>query len=129
MYRMTVKKSLQQADGSTTKEESQEEADHERHALNLAGRIARTDSVRWVEIEETTGRFKVRASPTSDGTVQESWRMVRRKTRFQRRHGARRRMTTIRGGAFVVSTITGSKDAGTAAAAVCLILALERSRN
>jgi len=64
MYRVTVKKSLQQADGSTTKEESQEEANHERHALNLAGRIARTDSVRWVEIEETTGRFKVRASPT-----------------------------------------------------------------
>jgi len=30
----------------------------------------------------------------------------------------------IRGGAFVDSTITGSKDAGTATAAVCLILAL-----
>jgi len=151
MYRVTVKKSLQRADGSTTIEESQEEVNHERHALNLAGKIARTASVHWVEIEETTGRFKVRASRTSDGTVQESLqslrRMVRRKTRFQLRHRSRTRMTTMTWlalfgvVAFIVSTVTGSKDAGTAAAAVCLILALfvavrgffrrrsERSRN
>ena len=134
MYRVTVKKSLQHTDGSSTIEESQEEVNHERHALNLAEKMARTASVHWVEIEETTGRFRVRASRTSDGTVQESLqyprRMVRRKTRFQRRHGARWRMTPMTWlavfgvVAFIVSTVTGSKDAGTAAAAVCLILAL-----
>ena len=133
MYRVTVKKSLQCTDGSTTREESQEEVNHERHALNLAGKIARDTRVRWVEIEETTGRFKVRAFRKPDGTIQESLQSPRRSVRrykpFQSRRGGKIRMTTMTWLAvfgvvgFIVSTVTGSKDAGTVAAAVCLILA------
>ncbi len=69
MYKVVIRKSLRYADGSTASEESQEEVNHERHALNLAAKIARSHDVESVEIEELRGRFKVRADRSSDGEV------------------------------------------------------------
>jgi len=86
MYKVVVRKSLRYADGTTALEESYEEVNHQRHALNLAAKIARSDVVESVEIEEVRGRFKARAARTSQGTVHEtlqssSWR-VQRETHF-----------------------------------------------
>jgi len=87
MYRVVIRKSLRYADGTTALEESQEEVNHERHALNLAGKIARTEVVEWVEIEELKGHFKARAARARDGTVHESLQSprhsIQRNTRFQ----------------------------------------------
>ena len=69
MYRVVIRKSLRYADGTTALEESQEEVNHERHALNLAGKIARSDAVESVEIDELSGRFKASATRASNGTV------------------------------------------------------------
>jgi hypothetical protein len=41
MFRVTVKKSFRNPDGTKTVQESQEDVKHERHAVNLAGKIAR----------------------------------------------------------------------------------------
>src|SRR5437762_3153479 len=70
----------------TTLFRSYEEVNHQRHALNLAAKIARSDVVESVEIEEVRGRFKARAAGTIQGTVHEtlqssSWR-VQRETHF-----------------------------------------------
>lgn len=59
-------------------EESHEEVNHERHALNLAVKIARNDAVESVEIEELQGRFKVRAARTSSGTIHKTVQSARR---------------------------------------------------
>jgi len=69
MYKVVVRKSLRYADGSAAREESQEEVNHERHALNLAAKIARTHEVESVEIEELSGQFRARADRSSDGKV------------------------------------------------------------
>ena len=86
MYKVVIRKSLRYADGTTALEESQGEVNHERHALNLAVKIARSDAVESVEIEELRGRFKVRANRSSDGeahaTLQSHRGRVQRETHF-----------------------------------------------
>jgi len=86
MYKVVIRKTLRYADGTTALEESHEEVNHERHALNLAAKIARNDVVESVEIEELRGRFKARAARTSNGTVhqtlQSAHHRVKRETHF-----------------------------------------------
>ena len=84
MYDVIVRKSLRYRDGTTASEESQEKVNHERHALNLAAKIARLDNVEWVQIEELSGRFKAEASRTPDGTVHESLQSPRYKIQRKR---------------------------------------------
>jgi hypothetical protein len=87
MYKVVIRKSLRYADGSTAREESQEEVNHERHALNLASKIARSHDVESVEIEELRGRFKARADRSSDGevhaTLQSRRGRVQRETHYR----------------------------------------------
>jgi hypothetical protein len=73
---------MRYADGTTALEESHDEVNHERHALNLAVKIARKDAVESVEVEELQGRFKVRAARTSSGTIHKTLQSARR--HFQR---------------------------------------------
>jgi len=82
MHRVVIRKLLRYADGTTALEESHEEVNHERHALNLAVKIARIDTVESVEIEELQGRFKVRAARTSSGKIHKTLQSARR--HFQR---------------------------------------------
>ena len=79
MYKVVIRKSLRYADGSSALEESQEEVNHERHALNLAVRIARSDAVESVEIEELGGQFKAQANRVSRGKVQATLQSPRRR--------------------------------------------------
>jgi len=79
MYKVVIRKSLRCADGSSAQEESQEEVNHERHALNLAAKIARSDAVESVEIEESGGQFKAQANRVSRGKVQATLQSPRRR--------------------------------------------------
>ncbi len=79
MYKVVIRKSLRCADGSSAQEESQEEVNHERHALNLAAKIARSDAVESVEIEELGGQFKAQANRVSSGKVQATLQSPRRR--------------------------------------------------
>jgi hypothetical protein len=88
MYQVTVKKFLRYDDRRTAFEEAREEVNHERHALNLAAKIAGYHEVEWVEIEELRGRFKIRASRASNGEVQ---------TTSQSRRGGGQRKTSFYG--------------------------------
>lgn len=97
MYEVIVRKSLRYPDGTTASEESQEKVNHERHALNLAAKIARNDNVEWVQIEELSGRFKAHASRAPDGTVDESLQSPRYKIQRKRsfRPAGRKRVRRV----------------------------------
>ncbi len=103
MYKVVIRKLLRYADGSTAREESQEEVNHERHALNLASKIARSHEVESVEIEELTGRFKARADRSSDGevhaTLQSRRGRVQRETHYH--HGRTSRASKL----FLISVL------------------------
>jgi len=72
MYDVTIRKLLRHVDGSSVLYEDQWQVKHERHAENLAAKIARDPGVQWVEIEEAGGQFKARASLGVNGIVHES---------------------------------------------------------
>jgi hypothetical protein len=93
MYDVIIRKSLRHADGSIVLYEDQWKVNHERHAVNLAGKIARDRGVEWVEVEEITGRFKARANLGPNGIVHESLESARRKSTRKRsaRKGTRKR--------------------------------------
>jgi hypothetical protein len=88
MYDVIIRKSLRHADGSLVLYEDQWKVNHEQHAVNLAGKIARDQGVEWVEIEEIKGRFKARANLGPNGIVHESLESAQRQGR--RRRGARK---------------------------------------
>jgi hypothetical protein len=129
-----VKKTFGGTDGSSTVEESHEEVNHERHALNLAGKIARIPGVERVEIQEIHGLFTARAVQTEKGVIQEllssRTRNILRKTQYRPHKKTRFRMTVMTWlplfglVGFVVSKVANSKDAGLAASTVCLAVAL-----
>ena len=77
--KVTIRKMYRHPDGSTVLYEYGSQVNHERHAENLAAKIARQPHIDWVEIEENTGRFEARAHLASDGAVHESFKQ--RKTR------------------------------------------------
>jgi hypothetical protein len=85
--RVIVKKIILGTDGSSTVEESREDVNHERHALNLAGKIARIPGVERVEIQEIHGLFTARAVQTEKGVIQEllssRTRNILRKTQYR----------------------------------------------
>ena len=90
MYQVTIRKSVRHADGSTVVYEDPAQVNHERHAENLAARIARDPGVEWVEVEEVAGRFKAHASVAHDGVVHESLKAKRytgRRRRSRRKVG------------------------------------------
>ncbi|HEV2490142.1 MAG TPA: hypothetical protein VGT03_10065 [Candidatus Acidoferrales bacterium] len=91
MYDVTIRKFCRHTDGSTVLYEDAAKVNHERHASNLAAKIARDKCVEWVEVEEAAGRFKARASLASDGTVHESLESGRHKGRREGRSRFRRR--------------------------------------
>ncbi|HEV1993418.1 MAG TPA: hypothetical protein VGR03_03710 [Candidatus Acidoferrum sp.] len=95
MYQVKVTKSLRFPDGTTAREESHtEKVNHERHALNLAIKIARQENVEWVEIEDVKGRFKARAAHAADGTVHKSLES-RRSNRYRKMRFGRRRNSSV----------------------------------
>jgi hypothetical protein len=89
MYQVTIRKMYRHADGSTVLYEDPAHVNHERHAENLAARIARDPGVEWVEVEEVGGWFKARAHLGRDGIVQACLESkgyaVRRSTRRRRK--------------------------------------------
>jgi hypothetical protein len=86
MYKVVIRKSLRYADGSTAREESQEEVNHDRHALNLASKIARSHDVESVEIEELRGRFKARADRSINGEVHATLQSARGRVQRETHH-------------------------------------------
>ena len=93
MYDVIIRKSLRHVDGAMVLYEDQWKVNHEQHAVNLAGKIARDQGVEWVEVEEIKGRFKARANLGPDGIVHESLQSVQRKSMRKRsaRKGTRKR--------------------------------------
>ena len=55
MFQVTIRKMVCHADGSTVVYEDPARVNHERHAENLAAKIARDPHVEWVEVEEIGG--------------------------------------------------------------------------
>lgn len=72
MYSVTIRKMYRHKDGAETLYEDPAQVRHERHAENLAARIARDPNVEWVEVAENTGRFTARAARERDGLIHES---------------------------------------------------------
>lgn len=90
MYEVTIRKFLRRADGSEVLYEDPAKVNHERHAENLAAKIARDPGVQWVEVAEVRGLFKARASLAPDGIVRESLESSRYGIRRKRRPPSRR---------------------------------------
>ena len=90
MYDVIIRKSLRHADGSPVLLEEQSKVNHEQHAVNLAGKIARDPRVEWVEVEEVKGRFKAKANLEPHGIVHESLRLARQTARRARRKPKRK---------------------------------------
>jgi len=90
MYDVTIRKFVRHADGSSVIYEDPAQVNHERHAENLAAKIARDPGVQWVEVEEARGRFKARASIGANGVVHESLESRGRKVRHKRKSARRR---------------------------------------
>lgn len=82
-------------DGTETLYEDPSQVRHERHAENLAARIARDPGVVWVEVEDNSGRFKARASREHDGVVHESLESTRRTVKRKRTQSRRRRAKQV----------------------------------
>ena len=97
MYDVIIRKYLRHADGSKVLYEDPAKVNHERHAENLAAKNARDPGVQWVEVEDTSGRFKARAKIGSDGIVHESLesRRYRGRQKGQLRPSRRRRTRII----------------------------------
>ena len=91
MYDVTIRKLVRHTDGSSVVYEDPAQVNHERHAENLAAKIARDPGVQWVEVEENGGRFKAHASLGRDGIVHESLETIMHRPRLNRRSSHRKR--------------------------------------
>lgn len=106
MYDVIIRKFLRHADGSEVLYEDPAKVNHERHAENLAAKIARDPGVQWVEIAEVRGLFKARANLGPDGIVRESLESARYEVRRKRRRPSRRqRHRTVIFWVFVIALI------------------------
>lgn len=103
MYEVTIRKMYRHKDGTETLYEDPAQVRHERHAENLAARIARDPGVEWVEVEEKTGRFKASASRDNNGLVHEWLQAKGQKVKLK--HGRPRRMFKARRAMTVIAIL------------------------
>lgn len=100
MYSVTIRKMYRHKDGTQTLYKDPAQVNHQRHAENLAARIARDPGVEWVEVQETNGLFKARASRESDGIVHETLEVKgstvkRKRSRVRHKFGKRKVLITV----------------------------------
>lgn len=100
MIAVTIRKMYRHKDGTQILYEDPAQVNHQRHAENLAARIARDPGVQWVEVQETNGLFKARASRDSDGIVHETLEVKggivkRRRGRVRHKFGTRKVLITV----------------------------------